>query len=489
MTTLSLDNVVTVTIEEAQAGLPGFNTSALALITSDAPIPTNFGVFRIYLDAAGVASDFGSNSETFSIATQIFAQSPNILTGGGYLVIIPRLAAAPASAATILGTGPVDLTQLTATNYNIKLTVDGGSATACAIGSLDLTSLATAQASLNSTAVGTAGASFVLTGTLTAARIALLSNTTGASSALAITADATGTDIAPLLTLSGTATGTATGLESYKDCFLRVQPQVYFLGIVYNAIVASADAESLAALCQAFDKIQFIVSVTESDVPGFMTVIQSAGYSNTRCLYNSGTSGQGLLFMAAYASLAMSTDFEGSNTVQTMHLKSLIGVVPDNGITQTILAACQAAGVDVYPNFGQGKVFSSGSNEFYDQVYIALALKLSIQVAEFNLLATTNTKIAQTEDGMNQLKSVVRAIMKQFVNNGAFAPGAWNAGTFGDPQDFIRNILDVGFYVFSLPIAQQSQNVRNQRIAPLIQVAAKASGAIHSANIIVVIEA
>ena len=91
---------------------------------------------------------------------------------------------------------------------------------------------------------------------------------------------------------------------------------------------------------------------------------------------------------------------------------------------------------------------------------------------------------------MNGLKSAYAQVMQQFVVNGEFAPGAWNSSeTFGSPQVFINNIAQVGYYIFSTPIAQQSSANRNARIAPLVQIAAKRSGAIQSGNVLAVINA
>lgn len=90
--TLPLSNVINVTVIAPGQSLGSPNMSALALISQDAPIGWSSGqTYGIYTDSDQVATDFGSTSNAFAIANAIFAQTPNILTGGGYLVIIPRL--------------------------------------------------------------------------------------------------------------------------------------------------------------------------------------------------------------------------------------------------------------------------------------------------------------------------------------------------------------------------------------------------------------
>ena len=75
------------------------------------------------------------------------------------------------------------------------------------------------------------------------------------------------------------------------------------------------------------------------------------------------------------------------------------------------------------------------------------------------------------------------------VNNGIVAPGTWNGAIpFGNPDDFKRNIEERGYYIYSLPISQQSQTDREARKAPVVQIALKFAGAIHSSEVIVNIE-
>lgn len=92
-TSLALSNVIQVTVSApgAQLGVP--NMSALAIITKEtAPAGWSAGqTYGIYKDPNAVATDWGSSSDVFNMATAIFSQSPNILSGGGYLVIVPRL--------------------------------------------------------------------------------------------------------------------------------------------------------------------------------------------------------------------------------------------------------------------------------------------------------------------------------------------------------------------------------------------------------------
>jgi len=49
-------------------------------------------------------------------------------------------------------------------------------------------------------------------------------------------------------------------------------------------------------------------------------------------------------------------------------------------------------------------------------------------------------------------------------------------------------ITQKGYYTYSIPIAQQAQTDRELRKAPLVQIAVKRAGAIHSSDVLVIIE-
>lgn len=486
---LDIRNVVRVSISGPERGLATINTSALAIITDETPIPSDFGVNRVYLNPDGVAEDFGSSSETYRLALAVYNQKLNILTGGGFLVVIPRLQTAPAVAAVLIGTGPVNILSLTATDYNLGVDVDGGGAGDELIGTVDTTSLATAEASLNSTAITSAGLEFILSGELSAALVTLQTIATGSTKSIDIGAAGTGTDIAIPLGLTGSATGADTGVERAKDTILRTKGSVNYFGIVYNEKMADAVLTELAATVQSLDKFQAVGSNLTADITGVFTTLKDAGYTKTRCMLYTISEDDSLDFAAGYMSRLMSINFNATGTALTMHLKDFVGLVADTGVTQTILDAAKKAGVDVIADFGIPKIFISGANLFSDQLYTRLALQVDLQIAGFNYLATTTTKIPQTEIGMDGLKGSYRAVMKRYAGAGVYAPGTWNSATrFGNPADHDRNIEEFGYFIYSIPVTQQAQTEREARIAPLAQIAAKEAGAIHSSDVIVLVE-
>ncbi len=174
-----------------------------------------------------------------------------------------------------------------------------------------------------------------------------------------------------------------------------------------------------------------------------------------------------------------------------MHLKDLSGILPDPTITQTLLEKAKTAGADTYISLqGVPKVFCVGANSFYDQVYNLGWFVGALEVAGFNYLAQSSTKVPQTENGMDGLKAAYRAICAQAITNAYGAPGTWNSPTtFGNQKDLYANIQQLGYYIYSQPIALQLQVDRAARQAPLVQIALKEAGAIQSSSVIIYVNA
>lgn len=288
--------------------------------------------------------------------------------------------------------------------------------------------------------------------------------------------------------------------ETVREAIIRMKDVVFFYGILMDEELGTSDASEFAALatyCESVGKTLFYASSAIADLlPGsVLDLVRQAIQHHTRCFYygnailNGAAVQQTQRFAAAYAGRALSVDFTGSKTATTMHLKQLVNITPDTTLNDTYLAQAQAAGVDVYINeSGYSCLFTSGANVFFDEVYNKDWLKFALQTNGFNYLAGSNTKIPQTEEGMAGLKDAYRKAALLAVKNGVAAPGSWTASdTFGDPVSLRKNITDIGYYIYSSPVADQSAADRADRKAPLIQIAIKLAGAIHSSSVLVVV--
>lgn len=372
---IDITNIITVSVSQSGVGLGEFNVNNLALFTTEAFLSNpDSDVFRRYTSPTTVGEDFGTTSEAYAQAVAVFSQQPNILAGGGELIIIPLVG----------------------------------------------------------------------------------------------------------------------GTETIATALTRTKDLVSYCGMIATAYPSGADRKTLADAVQALgDKILFLPSATYADVAGVFTDIQEAGDTRTRCLLYLTGAEESRLMAAATAGRGMSVNFDGSNTALTLNLKQLAGITADDAITQTYYAACAVAGVDIYPSInGRASYISNGANGYFDDVYNLIWIVTQLRVVGFNLLATVSTKIPQTEPGMSLIKSAFRKVCENAVRNGYVAPGAWNSSEwFGSQEDMINNILERGYYIYSQPVNLQSQTDRENREAPLVQIAIKLAGAVHSIDVILSINA
>lgn len=493
---LPITNIINVSVATAQTGLGAYNTSNVALFSREtANLPT-FGTagYKIYLSPTQVATDFGSSSNTFAMANALFSQQPNILANQGYLVVIPFLATAQVAQQTV--TIPLSSGGLPPASGTFEFTW-GGHSTAAITPAVpaDTTNAALQaiiQAATGMTSFTVTGATYYSTGALASFIITFVGQsgavTLGTISANSVVDSAT-TAITP--TVATTVIGSAA--ETLDQAILRTQNLIQYFGIMAAELAPAAVLPLAAAIVQTLNKIMLTVSYTSADIQtgGLLDLLRSGGFTQTRGLFYDDVLADALTFMAAYAGLGFSTVFTGNSTTQTMNLKSLSGIQPDPNITQTLLTQAIAAGVDTYPSIaGVSKVISAGANDYFDNQYNLQWLSGAIQVAAFNYLATTNTKIPQTEVGMDGLKGAIRAVLQQAVVNGFLAPGSWTSSTmFGNVKQLVANILSSGYYIYSQPVTQQLQTARVARQAPLIQIAAKYAGAIQSSSIIIYVNA
>lgn len=470
MADLSLTNVINISVAAAQSGVGDYNTSNLAIFTSEVFDANTFGDdgYKIYLSPSEVAEDFGSDSQTYAQANAIFSQKPNILAGNGYLVIIPMVvevqnlafSAAPASGTYVL-------------NF-------GGDATAA----IDYDDTAAEIQTKVRTITGLEDA--VVTGTAATTINISFKGYYGNAALMTVTSNTLNGGIT--ITVSQTTAG-----ETLSEAIVRTEDLIQYFGCMGIQVFSQVDMLAAAATIQALNKLLFLVDTDAAsvEVGGALDLLRSGSFTQSRGLFYGSTDSAGLVMGASYAGRALSTNFDGSNTTSTMHLKDLTGVQPDPSMTQTLLNKCIAAGADVYVSLqGVAKVFCSGQNSFYDQVYNLQWFVGALQVAGFNFLATSATKVPQTENGMDGLKSAYRKVCEQAVTNQYCAPGEWNSSTtFGNQADFIANIQQRGYYIYSQPVASQSQTARAARQAPLVQIALKEAGAIHSSSVIVYVNA
>lgn len=478
---VSINNVINISVAQAGQGVSEYNTSNIAVYTRETKEASfGSGDYKIYKIPSSVATDFGTAAVTTAVANAIFGQQPNILNNNGYMVVIPFADTPEVEQVAQL------IADATPVSGNFRVTYAGNESIDIAFDADASAVQAALQGVLGLENVTVTGTDIVTGFEVTYADVDAPTATTITNNTMQDGgAGAVGVDV------NITTPYSAEVLETIQDAFVRTKNLVQFFALFSTEILSETDALALAALIQPEKKMAAVVSRDSADVEpdGKLDLIRQSGYSRTRTFYYGADNDKdAIVMMASYLSRGLSVNFNGVNTTITMHLKDLTGVLPDSTIDETLLAKIKAAGADCYPSIqGVAKVFTSGENEFFDYVHNLLWFVGALEVSGFNLLAQVSTKVAQTEEGVSQLKGVYRKICTQGVINQYIAAGEWNrpADTFGNQEDFYENIRQVGFYIYSSPVASQSATSREDREAPLIQIAIKLAGALHSSNVII----
>jgi len=454
MSTLSLSNIVNVSVASPQATLANYSVNNLAILSKETPIQ-NYGTGG----TAGTVTLSGNSIASIAVGT-----------GGTGYTSAPAVIVVP--------------NNVGASGAVISATVSSGSITGFTVvsGGIGYTAAPTIivvnsyQAYLDPVSVANDFGSTSETATMAQTIFAQSPNITSGGGQLIIYA------------MSST--------DTLSTALTALSQQIYFGAAIWAGYAPSnSEVEAAASLNQSFSPPRMLgvssSNISDLNAGGLFAVISGAKQTQSRMFLYTYSSATPLLnariAMAAYMSRLLSINFSGTNTTITMNLKQLTNIVVDPNITQTVLNNCQTVGVDVYANIaGLPEVISTGGNDYSDNVYNLQWFVGANMVALFNALAGTPTKVPQTEAGMSTLKSAMTQVAEQAVANGFLAPGSWTGSyTIGDPVALQRNIATNGYYIYSQPVATQSQAQRTARIAPLIQEAIKYAGAVQSVSAVI----
>ena len=493
---VSINNVVTVTLLQSGALAMADNPNVVTMLTSEQQGPlSSASRYRIYADSDSVATDFGTASKAYDFALSFFGTSPNATNAGGFLVIGYWRGAEETVVATSASLNGAQLSEASVVGglqqvADGTLTVDVDGVPEALTG-LDFQSATTLAAIVDVIDAELTGA----TASISDQRVVITSDTSGASSTVTFASDpGTGTFIGQTLALTtgsggfltqGAAAETLTA-ETKLAAITELFAQVKFRGAMFIDNPTDEESKTLAEWGQANDVLQYDVF----DAPANLTVdptnvvwdIKLSSLTNYRMLFSKAGNRK---LAASYMARAHTVNFAAENSALTMHLKELS--VAAEEYTQTQVNQAQTVGLDLYTTIKlTPAILTSGANNFTDERYNLIAYVDFLQIDMYNLLKQTSTKIPQTTRGVNQLIDQAEKTTIQFVRAGVFAPGTWSSpDTFGDLETFRRGISNNGFYWLAGSLAAQAQNSREARQSPVLQGAVKLAGAIHSVDIIV----
>lgn len=475
---------VSVNLAPLAAARRGFGT---LLVAGDSNVIDGSERLRSYVDLESVAADFGTSAPEYLAASLYFGQSPRpqMLMIGRWL----RTATAGLLKGGILTAGEQALANFTAiTTGSFNITVDGSVKNITALNLSGVTNLNGVASAINAKITGATvawdGSRFIVT-----------SNTTGTTSSVSYaTASGSGQDVSALLKLTAaTALAPVDGFaaETPVQCAAAMANQSgqwYGLSFAASTMPNASQIIEVAAFIEGAS-ISRIFGVTETD-----TRVLDAGYtsdlaSQLKALSYKRTCVQFSANPYAICSMmgrAFSVNFSANRSTITLMYKQEPGVVAAL-LTETQAQTLKAKRCNVFVKYmNDTAIIQYGvmsGQAYFDEIHGLDWFSDALQTAEYNLLYQSKTKIPQTDAGQNQLVNTAAGVCQEAINNGLIAPGQWNADGFG--QLSRGDYLSEGFYIYTPPMAAQDQSIREQRIAPPIQIALKLAGAIHEIDCIV----
>ena len=489
MAEIALSNTANITLASVPSGVAEPSINSIALFTIESPSQT--GAYTAHVSSDTVKELYGSSSLTYKMAQAIFSQTPNLRTGDGTLYVVPYVGTSATSATWTSANLSSNLTGIKAvTNGSLKLTLDGGSAVQ--VTGLDFSSVS----DFNDVATILNNAGFDMFVEATTNGVKFTSKRVGSESSIAFATSSSGTDLSGSSYLNGSGGTVVAGVDSTSqetlaNAILRVKDTISFGGVLTTQMLDNADIIAIAPTFQEQNMLWLEGTCSLANISVLGNSIKAGGYTHTHIIAYSNGLADMKCAVAAALSRALSTNWAGTNTANTLNLKQLATIQPDLNLNQTYYGNAKQYGVDLYASTqGYSCYYSFDNGAYVDEIVMNMFLKSKLEIGIFNALATTNTKVPQTEAGVAVVKSAIQNILIQGVRNGYIAAGKWNSlsNRFGDLEDFDANIAQHGYYVYSIPVSQQSQADREQRKCPLIQCAVKRSGAIQSVTGEVILE-
>ena len=451
------------------------------------------GLERIksFTDLESVAITCGINSPAYKAAALYYAQQPK-----PFQLLIGRWLRIATSGLLIGG-------KLTTAEKNISLwsSITDGSFTISIDGvSQDVLGLDfSSQLNLN-------GVASVITAEMTGASVTYngsnfvcTSATTGVTSSVSFATPAvSGTDISLQLRFtSALALPLVPGYapETPLECVQALADlSSDWYGITFAASVMPADDDNIdiATYIEGVS-IARTFGITTSDTGCLSSVVttdicsrlKDLGIKRTDVQYSSTQP----YSICSYYARAFTTDFNANNSLYTLMYKQEPGVIAEY-LSNTEADALKSKNGNVFVNYkvGNGNVAiiqyeTCPDGTYFDEKHGLDWFANATQTEVFNGFYTSLTKIPQTEEGQNQLIALCTQVCQEAINNGLIAPGTWNSDGF--PGLTRGQRLPLGFFIYSDPIDDQLQAIREQRIAPPILIALKLKGALQEADILI----
>jgi hypothetical protein len=492
---LPISGLVNVQVSVAAAAAQAQNTRSLLVLTDNIVVDMHTRLLK-YSSLSDVAAAFGTNSVEYAVALLWFGQIPTPTD-----LIIGRWAANPTKGH--LAGGPLSSAEQTLSNWTaltgakFQIAVNGGSQT-----TIGPTSFAS-QTNLN-------GVASQITAALSTASVAATCIWDGTRFVFKTTATGTTASIAFLTPLSGDAADISAQLKAQSGSAGAYLVQgfaaetaaaaINFFDLNYGyqwyaAMVpagSAADQLACAQAVQAMSTKHFFGATTQDPNTLVAASTTDLAYQMSQLSITKAAVQYSSSSPYAVASLLgriLTTDYTQNSSAITLMYKQEPSVAAEY-LNRTQLSAVLAKNCNVFVAYQGGALIiqpgtTCSTNQFIDSVIGLDNLAIDVQLAIFNLLYTSTTKVPQTDAGMNQIVGAAEAILLQYNADGLLGPGIWTDAGFGKLKH--GDYMDKGYYIFCPPLSQQSQSDRAARLAGPVKIAVKLAGAVHSVNATIVV--
>jgi Protein of unknown function (DUF3383) len=488
---LSVDQVVDVEIllSSPAPTARGFGTK---LIMGKATVLPLYARVKEYADLTELVVDFVSSTEEYKAAAIHFGQNPRpkkVKIGRQFLGAQAGQLRGGVASSTIgdytgVTNGGFDIT-INGTNRQIFALDLSGAANMAAVATLIQTKLAAALAS--TTCVWDA----------TLLKFVITSPTTGTASivlpAVAPTGGSSPTDVTTLLAFSvsagaksvnGIATETMTAAWDAAAIF---DPDFYFATV--TAAMSVQDKKdsgdwALSNVREFFYTTNDPNALTLNDTGNLGYYFKNEGNKRAFGEYN-GASPYAAESASARAGVV---DFDQPNSTITLMYKQQPGVAVDN-LTSGQVAALKTYNLNYYIDRGGISVLETGvmaDGTFQDEVHGLDWFTAGLQNAIFALLATTPTKIPQTDEGATKIIAACNGFSEKARTNGLVAKGTWKGDAFGELKT--GDFMPTGYYFTAGAVADMSQADKDARKSPPITGAILLAGAIHTVSVQITVQ-
>ena len=274
-----------------------------------------------------------------------------------------------------------------------------------------------------------------------------------------------------------------TTLEKIQAIWDKTQS---FYGICFADAVPEAEIQAVAEWAQSHNRMPFFVMTDSTKAVTTGNALKGLQQYHYNITYHTDPN-----VVGAVMGMALDQRYEQRDGVKTLYARSMVGVEPIE-VGQTLAASLSTAGINYYTAYGNPEnpigAYApgyAGGKMFHDFVMGMDWLRNSVEVNVFNGIRLRRST-PQSEEGLALIDGDISRALERAINAKLIGPGQWNGAAVGAIET--GDWLSAGYYIHHDLVRNQTQQERNDRVAPPITVIAKGAGSFHGIDILIVPE-